>query len=320
MKESKTPQIALIGCGRWGRNLARNLHAVGALVAVSDNNAEHATNFAAEFKTSAHSWQEILADKNIDGAMLATPISQHALQAIQILQAGKHVFVEKPLATNLTELQAIADAADHGDLVVMAGHLLRYHPAFIKLQELIAAGIIGDIRHIVSERSHYSPGKAEEDVLWDFGPHDAAMVLALTNATPTHLFAYGQTLQPNRSTHDIFKLNLRFPKDIHAEIRLNRLAPKKTHCLTVWGTKGALVFDDTQPWESKLAHYIDGQLTAPYPLPMAEPLRLEVEHFLNCIRTHEEPRTDLIESQKIIALLEAAMEQTNPILEMESAA
>ncbi len=320
MSESKTPRIALIGCGRWGRNLTRNLHALGALAAVCDQSAEHAAIFATEFATTAHSWQEILADKNIDGIMLATPINQHALQAIQILQAGKHVFVEKPLATNLTELQAIAEAADHTELTVMAGHLLRYHPAFIKLQELVADGVIGNLRHIVSERSHYSPGKAEEDVLWDFGPHDAAMVLALTNATPTHLFAYGQILQPNRSTHDIFKLNLRFPKDIHAEIRLNRLAPKKTHCLTVWGTHGALVFDDTQPWESKLTHYLDGQIATPYPLPAAEPLRLEVEHFLNCIQTGAEPRTDLIESQKIIALLEAAIEQTNPSLEMDTAA
>lgn len=306
------PRVALIGCGRWGRNIARNLHNLNALAAVCDQSENRAAAFADEFQTSARSWPDLLNDPAIDAVALTTPIQQHAAQAIAALQAGKHVFVEKPLATSLGQLAAINDAANESGCTVMAGHLLRYHPAFTKMQALIHEGVIGKLQHIVSERLHYSPGKPEEDVLWDFGPHDAAMLLALTDAEPTHLFAHGQILQAGRHTHDLFTLHGIFPGGVSATIRLNRLAPRKQHCLTVWGSHGALVFDDTQGWESKLTHYVDGHVAMTYPLDAAEPLRLECEHFLACIQSGDTPLTDLVESQRIIQLLEAALAQALP--------
>ncbi|MGD8331035.1 MAG: Gfo/Idh/MocA family oxidoreductase, partial [Acidobacteriota bacterium] len=295
--------IAVIGCGYWGRNLVRNFHQIGALASVCDVDSEVATEQARRCGVAARDLEEILADDTIAAVAIAAPAAAHAELAGQALRAGKHVFVEKPLALRATDAEELIALAEERDRVLMVGHLLHYHPAFLALRELIAAGRLGRLQYIYSNRLNLGKIRREENVFWSFAPHDISMILALTGEMPSSVSAKGASYLHNVIA-DVTNTYLSFPSGINAHIFVSWLHPYKDQKLVVVGSEGMAVFDDTKPWSEKLrlyAHRIGWRDGAPEAeraeaelirLAEAEPLRLECEHFLECVESGQRPRTD----------------------------
>ncbi|MGD8818084.1 MAG: Gfo/Idh/MocA family oxidoreductase, partial [Acidobacteriota bacterium] len=309
--------IAVIGCGYWGRNLVRNFHQIGALASVCDVDSEVATEQARRCGVAARDLEEILADDTIAAVAIAAPAAAHAELAGQALRAGKHVFVEKPLALRATDAEELIALAEERDRVLMVGHLLHYHPAFLALRELIAAGRLGRLQYIYSNRLNLGKIRREENVFWSFAPHDISMILALTGEMPSSVSAKGASYLHNVIA-DVTNTYLSFPSGINAHIFVSWLHPYKDQKLVVVGSEGMAVFDDTKPWSEKLrlyAHRIGWRDGAPEAeraeaelirLAEAEPLRLECEHFLECVESGQRPRTDGAEGLAVLRVLEAA--------------
>lgn len=172
-------QVAVIGCGHWGKNLVRNYYELGALAAVADDDPETATTHSRSTGVPVLTFEEILARSEIAGVAIATPAEFHARLALQALEAGKHVFVEKPLALTVEDAERLIECAAEADRVLMVGHLLRYHPAFLRLQELVRSGRLGRLQYLYSNRLNLGKIRREENVVWSFAPHDISMILAL---------------------------------------------------------------------------------------------------------------------------------------------
>lgn len=311
------PRVAAIGCGHWGRNLVRNLHALGALAAVCDEAEASAREVAQDHAVPLRGFDAILDDPAITAVALATPAATHAALALRALAAGKHVFVEKPLALAVPDAMRVAEAAAARGRVLMVGHLLQYHPAFLKLRELVRDGALGRLRFIQSTRLSLGRIRREEDVFWSFAPHDISMILALTGELPDRVEAVGHCHLHDRIA-DVATAHLRFPGGVSASVFVSWLHPAKEQKLVVVGENGMAVFDDGQPWTHKLLHYphrIDWQgglptparaEARPVPLPPDEPLRQECRHFLSCVRDGARPRTDAREGIGVLRVLDAA--------------
>jgi predicted dehydrogenase len=315
---SEGVKVAQIGCGHWGKNLARNFADLGALAAISDDHPETAARIAAEHGVPARSFAEILADPAIDGIALATPAAMHGRMALEALAAGKHVFVEKPLALDPAEAEAVVAAAESAGRVLMIGHLLQYHPQFRALLALVREGRIGRLRYIYSNRLSLGKIRTEENVLWSFAPHDISMVLALTGGQPEEVTATGAAiLQPGIADWSICHLN--FPSGVRAHLHSAWLHPFKEHRLVVVGDNGMAVFEDSAPeWERRLAvypHRVDFSGPAPAAIKgepdyvavePAEPLRSECSQFLHSIATAEPAPTDGREGLAVLRVLDRA--------------
>ncbi|MBK8196766.1 MAG: Gfo/Idh/MocA family oxidoreductase [Acidobacteria bacterium] len=183
-KPSSTPQVAQVGAGHWGRNLARNFAELGALKAVCDPHPETAKREADANGVVAITFDEVLNDPNIDGISIAAPAELHADLALKAFAAGKHVFVEKPLALSIEDSRAMCEAAERTGKALMVGHLLQYHPAFIRLRELLSEGAIGSVRYAYSNRLSLGKLRTEENALWSFAPHDLSMLLSIMGSAP----------------------------------------------------------------------------------------------------------------------------------------
>lgn len=318
--------VAVIGCGVWGRNHVRNYAELGALRAVVDRDAAAASALGERHGVPAGDLESVLADPAVDALVLALPPSQNLAVGMRALGAGKHIFVEKPMALTTPDATALAEAADRLDRRLMVGHILQYHPAFLALRDLVRAGRLGDLLSIVSTRLALGRIRREEDALWALAPHDLSMILALAGGEPETVGASG-----GRHTHptiaDTATVALGFPGRLGAEIRVSWLHPFKEQRLVVVGRDGTAVFDDVEPWERKLVvypHRIGGGDGVPRlepggaePVAVApgEPLRRECEHFLDCVATGIRPRTDGAEGLRVLAVLEqasAAMAATAP--------
>jgi UDP-2-acetamido-3-amino-2,3-dideoxy-glucuronate N-acetyltransferase len=235
----------------WGRNLARNLASLDALACVADNSPENAATFAAEFNSQPASLDDLCQNPSLDGVVIATPAHSHAAIAVPLMAAGKHVYIEKPLTLTMDEAARIANAARDHNRQVMVGHLIRYHAAFIELQKQLAADVIGDLRHIQATRLAMGRIRNTESVLFDLCPHDLSLILALTGSPPTRISCAGAShITPG--VVDILSTVLGFDGGISAHMNTGWINPVKQHCLTVTGSKGALVFDDSRPWDEKL--------------------------------------------------------------------
>jgi len=309
--------VAVVGCGYWGRNLVRVFHEIGALVAVCDADPRRAAEHSETYAVPARALDEILSDESIDAVAIATPASNHADLAGQALRAGKHVFVEKPLALRSTDAEELIAMAAADDRVLMVGHLLRYHPAFLALGELIDAGRLGRLQYIYSNRLNLGKIRREENVFWSFAPHDISMILALAGEMPSAVTARGANYLHNVIA-DVTNTYLSFPNGIHAHIFVSWLHPYKDQKLVVVGSDGMAVFDDTKGWDEKLrlyAHRIGWKNGAPeperadvelIPLDEAEPLELECQHFIECVVSGSQPRTGGDEGLRVLRVLEAA--------------
>lgn len=310
-------RIAVAGCGYWGRNLVRNFAELGALDAVCDANAQAAYDMAQAHDTTARDWHDILADPKINAIAIATPAVTHGEMAGAAIAAGKHVFVEKPMALDIKTAEGLIKAAATAERTLMVGHLLQYHPAFLALQKLVLTGRLGKLQYIYSNRLNFGKMRHEENILWSFAPHDISMILSLTGTTPTKVSAIGHNyLQADVA--DTTTTHLAFPNGINAHIYVSWLHPFKDQKLVVIGEYGMAVFDDTQPWSRKLtlyAHKVELGGQAPVaeradaeiiPLTEQEPLREECRHFLTSVATGATPRTDGAEGLRVLQVLHTA--------------
>jgi predicted dehydrogenase/serine acetyltransferase len=317
MPDFVSPQVAVAGCGHWGRNLVRNFAELGALAAVVDVEPARAAELAARHGAPAREWAAVLADADVDAVALATPAERHAPMALEALGHGKHVFIEKPLALAVADGERVAAAAAAAKRTVMVGHLLQFHPAFLKLGELVRAGEVGRLQYLYSSRLNLGRIRREENVFWSFAPHDLSMIVALAGEPPTKVNAVGCSyLHP--SIADVTTTHLEFANGIRAHVFVSWLHPFKEQKLVVVGDAGMAVFDDGQPWERKLTlfrHRIAWRNGLPEParaeaepvaLDRAEPLTEECLHFLECIRTGARPRTDAAEALGVLRVLAAA--------------
>jgi predicted dehydrogenase/carbonic anhydrase/acetyltransferase-like protein (isoleucine patch superfamily) len=311
-------KISVIGCGYWGKNLVRNFSELGVLAAVCDVNAELVESTATTYKVPGLMLDQVLKS-DVDGVVIATPAAQHYELTKQALKAGKHVFVEKPLSLKVEEAKQLCELAAQVDRYLMVGHLLQYHPAFLELKRIVSNGNLGRLQYIYSNRLNLGKFRNEENILWSFAPHDISMILGLVGDLPETVYATG-ACHLNPRIHDVTTTHLSFKNGIQAHIFVSWLHPYKEQKLVVVGERGMAVFDDGQSWEEKLKLYphqvnwIDG-LPHPekadvrcVPLEVAEPLKLECSHFIECIRNHKKPRTDGLEGLSVLQVLDAAQQ------------
>ena len=309
------PRIAVLGCGYWGSNHVRTLKALGALHAVSDVNAARAEGFAIEHDCLAVEPGALFGRDDIDAVVMALPPQFHAEQAIKAVEAGKDVLVEKPIALTVVDAEKAVAAARANGRIFMVGHVLRFHPAFEQLKQLVDAGELGDVRYIHSHRLGLGKFHTENDALWDLAPHDLSMILAITGAPPEEVRGEGAALLDHLS--DFAHLHMRFPGGIRSHLFASRLNPYRERRLTVVGTKAMAVFDDVEPWSRKLAVYRHAvwqdsghwafTTNEPTYVPVTEgmPLTRELQHFLDCIETRQAPRTDGEEAIRVLQILTA---------------
>jgi predicted dehydrogenase/acetyltransferase-like isoleucine patch superfamily enzyme len=309
-------RVAVAGCGYWGANLVRNFAGLGSLAAVVDSQGDVAAGFASRYSVAARTWAAALTDPEIDAVAIASPAEQHARMVEEALAAGKHVFVEKPLALRHADGARLVAEAEKRGLVLMVGHLLQYHAAFIKLRALVRDGALGRLRYIYSNRLNFGKVRREENILWSFAPHDISMILALAGELPDSVHTEG-SFQLHPSVADTTVMHLRFAGGVDAHVYVSWLHPFKEQKLVVIGDKAMAVFDDGLPWAEKLTLYphsidwIDGQPEPrkasgqPVELVESEPLREECQHFLNVVKTGGKARTDGTEGLSVLAVLEA---------------
>ena len=318
-------RLAVVGCGMWGRNIARNAATLGVLSAVCDHNPDRAAEFARDFDSTAMSFDDVLADPMIDGIIIATSASSHEHLACQGLAAGKHVYIEKPLALSMAEAEIIAAAARAANRQVMVGHLIRYHAGFIEMQAQLQAGAIGQIRHIQANRLAMGRIRNTESVLYDLCPHDLSLVLSLTGSQPETVHCTGVShITPG--VVDILTTSLSFAGNISAMLQTSWMSPYKEHRLTITGTKGSLVFDDTKAWPEKLTLYQDNiqqagdlfviERASPIhlPVPESEPLKAEIQAFCDVCATGEAAVTHIGEAmnvQKVLEEMSAQLQDLN---------
>lgn len=321
--------FALIGCGHWGRNLARNLDALGMLEAVCDSDAEALGRAASVYPAVRHEadYLKVLAAPEVEAVLIATPAETHAALAEAALLAGKDVFVEKPLALRYEDGERLVRLAARLGRVLMVGHLLEYHPAVLRLQELIGQGELGRVRYAYSNRLNLGRVRREENILWSFAPHDIAVILRLLGELPFEVTSTGGAyLQPNLA--DVTVMNMLFDNGVRAHIFVSWLHPYKEHRLVVIGSKKMAVFDDSAERDKLVLYdqgvdWVGGMPLArrnggtPVPYDAVEPLRAECEHFKECVRTRRAPRTSGENGLRVLRVLQAAqrslMTQGQPV-------
>lgn len=320
-------RVAVIGAGYWGRNLIRVFAEIGVLAVVCDVNADVATRLAAEYGATARSIEYVLGEPTIDAVAIATPAVEHAALALRALNRGKHVFVEKPMALRVEDAEYLLKVAQEQNLTLMVGHLLQYHPAFLKLKELIAGGVIGIPEYFYSNRLNLGKIRREEDILWSFAPHDISMILSLVGEEPSSVSTIGSSfLSPPIA--DVTLTHLTFPSGVRGHIFVSWLHPFKEQRLIAIGSEGMIAFDDglVSPEKVRLyRHSIEWVDDIPAPVKSdgesieildSEPLRLELEHFCECVATGATPRTNGEEGIRVLRVLQLA---TESMLEENSA-
>lgn len=309
----QSTRVAVIGCGHWGKNHVRNFAQLGALAAVVDPNAALAQSMAEQFDTQALSFDEAIANAEIDGFVIATPAELHAKLAVAAFEAGKHVFVEKPIALTMDEAAAMKAAADKAGKVLMVGHLLQYHPAFVALRDFVQAGKLGALRYAYSHRCSLGKFRTEENALWSFAPHDVSMLLALFGEAPAVVTGTGGAFVTD-GVEDECRIDMQFATGGRAHVFASWLHPFKEHRLIIVGETGMAVFEDSAAGDEKLRlypHTIDTSGAVPAPtkadwVPIAygddEPLRTECQHFLDACQSGA-ALTDAAEAMRVLDVL-----------------
>ncbi len=310
------PRVAVLGCGHWGGNHIRTLWSLGALVAVSDVDVDRAASFANMYGVDVVASDDLFTHNGIDALVFALPPQFHTENVIRAVKNGKDVLVEKPIALNIADAERQVQAANQYERIFMVGHILRFHPAFEKMCELVEKGELGDVHYIYSHRLGFGKFHTHSDALWDLAPHDLSMILALTGCEPSEIRGEGAAVIDQCS--DFSHIHMSFPNGIRSHLFTSRLSPYRERRLTVVGTKAMLVFNDMEPWNRKLAlhrfavwkknqewvfstdelNYID----------VCEdlPLTCELQHFLHCIETRQSPRTNGDDAIAVLRILTAA--------------
>ncbi|MDX6673474.1 MAG: hypothetical protein QOH11_892 [Solirubrobacteraceae bacterium] len=315
-------RVGVVGLGYWGPNLARNFDGLPdcQLTWVCDASEEARERVAPSLRDArvTGDLDELLADPELDAVALATPVPTHAELAARVLEAGKHCFVEKPLAERVADAERAVEAARAAQRVLMVGHLLEYHPGVLRLKEIADSGELGEIRYIYSNRLNLGVLREEENALWSLGAHDVSVLLALAGEEPHEVEARGESyMKPG--IEDVVFCFLRFPSGLSAHLHLSWLDPHKERRFTVVGSRRMATFDDME-LERKVAVYDKGfdERAGSYGeyitrsgdtwsprIPNTEPLRAECEHFVACVRDGATPRSDGESGLRVVRVLEA---------------
>ena len=318
--EPRVPRVAVVGSGYWGKNLVRNFAQLQALAVVCDNDEETLHPFREQYPycRTVNSYDKVLEDRTIDAVAIATPAETHGALVKDALLAGKDVFVEKPLSLSVDLAQELVTIAKKNEQILMVGHLLWYHPAVLKLKELITNGDLGRIQYIYSSRLNLGKIRREENILWSFAPHDISVILGLLGEMPDDVHAQGGNyLHPQIA--DVTVSLLSFPSGVRAHIFVSWLHPFKEQKLVVVGDRQMAVFDDVESKDKLLLypHSIDWKNHVPVAnkaeaqpvrLNAEEPLRAECQHFIECVATRKPPRTDGEEGVRVLTVLKQCQE------------
>lgn len=325
--------LAQIGCGYWGPNLLRNFSTQpgGRVKYVAEASAERRAFVESNFPATkaVETVAPVLADPEVQGVIVATPAGTHFTLAREALLAGKHVFVEKPLATRVAEVDELARIARERKLVLMAGHTFIYNAAVRYVKKMIDAGDLGEIRYIYSQRLNLGRIRSDIDALWNFAPHDISIIQYwLGNPAPLSVFRQGMDYSQD-GVDDVVFLNVTYPGKIMANIHVSWLDPQKVRKMIVVGSKKMVVYDDIA--DDKITIYdkgIDrravlgenmdfdhplrveysyrtGDILQPH-VKFTEPLKAEAEHFLDCVRNGKEPLTGVDHARVVVEILERA--------------
>ncbi len=310
-----TPEIAVIGCGYWGKNLVRNFAQLEALRLVCDETdvgRELAGKTAPHVKVGADVDEALSA--SVQGVVIATPAETHYALARRALMAGKDVFVEKPLALTYEDGADLVRLAEAQGQILMVGHVLEYHPAVVVLSQLIQSGTLGKVQYIYSNRLSLGKVRREENILWSFAPHDIAIILRLMGALPFQVSASGGSyIQPNIA--DVTVTNLLFDNGVRAHIYVSWLHPFKEQRLVVIGSRKMASFDDVNKQLVLYDQRVDVNGGQPVPVkgegevvPFAadEPLRIECQAFLDAMARRQQPLTDGRSGLRVLRVLQAA--------------
>ena len=302
--EALTPTLGQAGLGRWGSNLARNLSELVRLKWLCDSSAETLSSLAGRFPSARLTarFEDLLEDDEIDAVVLATPVVTHAELARKALAAGKHVFVEKPMALTAAEAEELVELAEARGLVLMPGHLLLYHPGVVMLKALVDSGELGEVLYVYGNRQNLGQIRQDENALGSLGAHDLSVILHLLGEEPSEVWASGESFL-KEGVEDVVFCYLRFPSGKIAHMHLPWLDPHKMRRMTVVGSQKMAVFDDMEldrkvtvydkAAEQPLGTYGEwrtrtGDIHSPR-IPSDEPLRLECAHFLSLVRGEGDP-------------------------------
>ncbi len=314
-------RIGVVGLGYWGPNLARNFASLPGceLTWLCDASVSTRERLGQVFPSvrSTGAIEDLLEDPELDAVALATPVATHADLAVAVARAGKHCFVEKPLATTAADAQRAVTAAAEAGRTLMVGHLLEYHPAVSRLKELLDGGELGDLYYVYGNRLNLGVLRADENALWSLGAHDVSVVLALIDEEPEECLAHGSSFV-REGVEDVVFCYLTFPSGAIAHLHLSWLDPHKERRLTVVGSKRMATFDDmriegkltvydkgfdedSRSWGEYIAR--SGDIFSPR-VANVEPLRVECEHFLDCVHTGATPRSDGHSGLRVVRVLE----------------
>jgi predicted dehydrogenase len=313
--------VGVVGLGYWGPNLARNFDRLlnAELTWLCDVSQEALERWGGAFPSARTTAQldDLLSDDSLDAVVVATPVPTHAELATRVLAAGKHCFVEKPLARSEKEAEAVVEAAQAGDRLLMVGHLLEYHPGVDRLAELVRSGELGDLRYIYSNRLNLGKHRQDENALWSLGAHDVSVILRLADEEPFDCDAMGESYVKPGVEDVVFAL-MRFHSGLIAHMHLSWLDPHKERRFTVVGSKRMATFDDMELERkvtvydkgfdedySSYGEYIarSGDVFSPR-VSNEEPLRIECRHFLDCVRDGTEPRSGTESALRVVRVLE----------------
>ena len=330
---TNTVVLAQIGCGYWGPNLLRNFSSIPGckMKYLADMSEERRSYVAKNFPQTkvVANHVEVLADKEVVAVVIATPAGSHFALAREALRAGKHVFVEKPLATTVVEVDELAAEAGARGLLVMVGHTFLYNCAVRYVKDLITKGELGEIRYIYSQRLNLGRIRSDIDALWNFAPHDVSIVQYWLNDPEALAVTRTGMAYIQDGVEDVVFLNVTYPNKVMANIHVSWLDPQKTRKIIVVGSKKMVIYDDVA--EDKIAIYDKGidskavlgegmDFDRPAPLQFSyrsgdilhpkihwvEPLRAEAEHFISAIRTNTEPLTGIPHARRVVDILERA--------------
>jgi UDP-2-acetamido-3-amino-2,3-dideoxy-glucuronate N-acetyltransferase len=304
--------IAVVGAGYWGKNLIRNFNALGHLHTICDTRPELLADFQTQYPQVQieNSFDALLQNPAVDAVVLATPSLTHYPLGTQVLNAGKHLYVEKPLATTLKDAQALVDLAKIKQKTLMVGHLLMYHPAMNRMKQILDSGALGELRYIQSDRLNYNHGRHDRNVFWDLAPHDLSVLIYLMDGeVPEVTGVLAQRVSPKDDKVDWVEASFAFKNGVKAHLQNSWISPKKQVQQWLVGTQGALVLDDTLPLAERLSlvRFDDAGKAhheAVEYLPL-EPLRLECQHFINAVTGGWQPQSDDRNGLAVVQVLEA---------------
>lgn len=324
-------RIALVGLGYWGPNIVRNLHELpcASLELVCDLRPEALAHISTRYPAlrTTHDYEELLGDDEIEAIAIATPVGTHAELAAAALEAGKHVFVEKPLAASSGEAEALIQLADDSQLVLMPGHTFLYSPPVNAIADLIRDGELGEIYFISSSRVNLGIHQSDVSVIWDLGAHDFSILRYWLNELPTQVSAVTRScILPDVA--DVAFVNFGFPQGTLAHVEVSWLAPSKLRRTAIVGSERMVVYDDTSPEPVRIFNsgvfprdpetfgeyqltYRTGSIVSPRVDP-SEPLAVELDDFCRAVRTGLEPRSSAQVGLDVVRMIEAAEQSVVP--------